>query len=144
MTNYIQKKNNLRKRYESSGKINKNLEKQININSYYTKSTICYIKRQILIVYHLLDKSLESWWTISPNPSLRKRRPVEPAFKESDFRPIYRMMKSNLFEMFQGEVSRLSATLTEPEIIKEVRTLSRDICETSQNTRLRKKTISNE
>jgi hypothetical protein len=143
MIDYLQKSKVLQRRYESSGKIDKSLEKQIKITSYYTRSTICYIKRQILIIYYLLDKSLESWWTTSPNPAIRKRRPVAPAFLESDFKPAYRIMKSSLVEWFRGEVSRLTSSVTEPEMIKEVRTLRRDVCESDKNNRLVKKTTSN-
>jgi len=143
MIDYLQKSKILQRRYESSGKIDKSLEKQIKITSYYTRSTICYIKRQILIIYYLLDKSLESWWTISPNPAVRRRRAVAPAFLEADFKPAYRIMKSSLIEWFRGEVSRLTSSVTEPEMIKEVRTLGRDVCESDKSNRLVKKTTSN-
>jgi len=143
MSDYLQKTTTLQRRYKTAGQINKSLEKQIKITSYYSRSTICYIKRQIMIVYYLLDKSLESWCTISPNPAVRKRRPVAPAFLEADFKTAYIIMKSSLIEWFRGEVSRLTSAIAEPELIKEVRTLSRDVCESDKGNRLVRKTVTN-
>jgi hypothetical protein len=135
MMDSIQKSKILQKRYETSGKINKSLEKQIKLTSYSTNSTICYIKRQIKIIDHLLQKSLESWWTMSPSASNRKKRPVAPAFLDSDFSPAYRIMKSSLFEWFRGEVSRLSSTVSDPDILKEIRKLVQDTCESDKGNR---------
>jgi hypothetical protein len=143
MINYLQKTKVLQKRYETGVQIDKSLEKQIKMTSYYSHSTICYIKRQIIIIYHLLNKSLESWWTTSPNPAVRKRRAIAPAFLEADFRPAYKIMKQSLFNFFRGEVSRLVSSITDPRLIKEVRTLARDLCDDNTNTRLVKKTTSN-
>jgi hypothetical protein len=143
MMDYLQKSKILQKRYETSGRIDTSLEKQIKKASYYTNSTICYIKRQILVIYYLLDKSLESWWTMSPSVASRKRRAVAPAFLESDFKPAYRIMKSSLFEWFRGEVSRLTSTVSDPDMLKEIRTLGKDVCESDKGNQLIKKTVSN-
>jgi hypothetical protein len=143
MTSYIQKSKILQKRYEISTKIDTSLEKQIKATSYYTHSTICYIKRQIIIIYYLLDKTLESWWTTAPISSSRKRRQVIPAFLESEFKPAYRIMKSGLFEWFRDQVSKLTSTILEPEMLKEIRTLGKDLCDSDNSNSLIQKTPSN-
>ena len=143
MMDYIQKSKILQIRYKTSATSNSSLDKQIKATNYYTTSTICYIKRQILIIYYLLDKSLESWWTISPDDSSRKRRPVTPAFLESDFKPAYRIMKSGLFEWFRDQVSRLTSTVSDPDMLREIRTLGKDVCDSDKNNHIVKKTVSN-
>lgn len=139
MIDYIQKTNMLQKRYKTGMEINKSLEKQIKMTSYHNKSTICYIKRQIKIIYHLLEKTLESWWTISPNPTMRKRRAIAPAFQESDFKPAYRIMKVSLTEWFKGEVSRIQSDIKESDLKIEIHSLSNDLCGDG-NIRTEKKT----
>ena len=91
MIDYIQKYNMIQARYSSDVIINKSLEKQITVTSYSFKTTICYIKRQILIIYHVLDKILESWWVT--NPPNRKVRPITPPILMTDFKPAYQIMK---------------------------------------------------
>ena len=140
MIDYIQKSNILQRRYESGGSIDKSLEKQIKLTSYYTRSTICYIKRQILIIYYLLDKSLESWWTTTPTD--RKKRPISPAFLENDFKPAYRNMKNELTEWFRGQISNLTSTVTNPKMLTEIRNLIHDTCDTGKNNSQKLKTTS--
>jgi hypothetical protein len=143
MSDYIQKTKVLQKRYETNGQINTSLNKKIKMSSYYNNSIICYIKRQIIIIYHLLDKSLESWWTTSPSSSERKARAISPAFAEADFKPVYRVMKNSLFNFFRGEVSRLATGIQQKDLAKEVRNLSKELCDDETNSRLVKKSISN-
>ena len=138
MTDYIQKSNFLQRRYESGGSIDTILEKQIKITSYYTQSTVCYIKRQILIIYYLLEQFLESWWTM--NPVSRRKRPVSPPFMEDDFKKAYRNMKNELTEWFRGEVSNLTKSVTNPKMITEVRNLINNTCDTHNSTSQKIKT----
>ena len=130
MNDYIQKSNILQRRYESGGNINKSLEKQIKITSNYTRNTICYIKRQILIIYYLLDQFLESWWT-TPTTITRKR--TKPVFIGTVFKPAYQNMKNELTNWFRGEISTLASTITNPKMLTEIRNLIRDTCETNSD-----------
>ena len=81
--NYIQKEASLQRRIDSDEKVNVSLEKEIENISNQTKTVICYIKRQIQIIYHLLEKTMESWW--ATRPSNDRWRPVDgkPAFVEN-------------------------------------------------------------
>ena len=105
--NYIQKEASLQRRIDSDEKVNVSLEKEIKNISNQTKTVICYIKRQIQIIYHLLEKTMESWW--ATRPSNDRWRPVDgkPAFVESEYGPTYRTMKSSLKEWFRSEISKL-------------------------------------
>lgn len=141
MMDYIQKTKILQRRLNTSGEINKSLQKQITNLSYYSRSTICYVKRQIMIVYHLLDRTLDSWWTTMPAPAERKRQPGGPVFVESEFKQEYRIMKGSLSEWFRTSISSLISELTDQALIKEVQTLVRDVCDSGKSSRLSEKGV---
>lgn len=119
--NYVQKYNLLSRKKNA----NQIFQKQVDNASAYYKTTVCYIKRQIVIIYHLLDRISDSWWTTTPSSPSRKRRPLGPAFLENDFKPAYRIMKSSLKEWFLSEITKIRSP---PELTNEIRKLSADLC----------------
>lgn len=128
--NYIQKESSLQRRINSSEKIDISLEKEIKNISEQTKTVICYIKRQIQIIYHILDKTMESWWATMPSSS-RFRPIANPAFSESEYRPTYRTMKSSLKSWFRSEISKLLSMVKSSKVINEIRSFNDDLCSPS-------------
>ena len=143
IVNYLQKLKILQKRRMVGSNINKSLEQTIKLTSAYTKVSVCYIKRQIHIIYSLFDYIIDSWWLKTSLPSSRKIRPVSPAFRESQFLPAYRNMKGALLSDFRSEISRLATGVTDSKINNEIRSLGDDLCGESKEFGMVKKTVSN-
>jgi len=135
MMNYIQKESSLQRRINASKNVNNTLEKEIAKVSSETKSVICYIKRQIQIIYHLLDKTLQSWWSTVPDDT-RVARLGSPAFKETDFRPSYQSMKSSLTTFFRSEISKMATMVKDTRVMNEIRSLGQDLCEKKMDTKI--------
>ena len=141
ITSFNQMSSMLQSRYNKKLDVNKLLEKEIKLSSYYTRSMLCYITRQINIVYYLLDKTLESIWTTAPDG----KQPRLPSFfKEDEFKRMYRDMKVGLSEWFREEISRYILTVKNPEMISEIRTLVNDSCNITSSKSVPSKTIKDE
>lgn len=136
MQRYAQKSKSIIRRY-SEEKVSESLQTEISQTASEYETTLCYLKRQVQIVYHLLNRISESWWV---RLSLdRKSRDIEPPYSQEDFLGAYNKMKVNLQQWYQTELAALLSSIADQRIQASIRSMSSDVCPESEEENLDQK-----
>jgi hypothetical protein len=126
ISSYTDSLHNANKKYQLKKNINISLEKKIKNTSNITVSSICYIKRQIIIINYLLEKVIDSWWTTSPD--MRHTRRFKPVFEHEEFKINYQNMKRSLDQDFFKKISTLKSNIADLNIKKEIDNIINNTC----------------
>jgi hypothetical protein len=126
ISSYTDSLNNANKKYQLKKNINISLEKKIKNTSNITVSSICYIRRQIIIINYLLEKVIDSWWTTSP--AMRHTRRFKPVFEREEFKINYQNMKRSLDQDFFKKISTLKSNISDSNIKKEIDNIINNTC----------------
>ena len=141
MKTYIEKVITMRNRMKQSEELSRQLEEEIKFMLYSSKSHICFIKRQITIIYKIISKlSKTSLVKERNNNSTRYNLKHGPLYNEDSFSSYINLTKFKLEEFFRVEVSRLSTFSKN----KALSLLSRSLLDFQcDNTNFTKNKISN-
>ena len=109
MKTYIEKVISMRNRMKRSENESKQLDEEIKFMLYSSKSHICFIKRQITIIYKIVSKLSQTNLVSNRINQLYKHKlTYGPLYSEQSFISHINSTKFELEELFRVEVSRLS------------------------------------
>lgn len=112
---YLQKMASLERRIQKNNQSSA-VERQAKLASYFTSTTVCYLKRQILIIYYLLNR-------IGSSEIMKKNINYWNLFSSNSKKTRY-----ELVNWFKIQINDLTKGVTNPDMLKTIQSYSKDIC----------------
>jgi hypothetical protein len=123
MRDFLQKINALERRIkQGKGAPDPAIERQMAMTSLFATSAICYMKRQIAIIFYLLTKVQSSKFVAG----------VESKYPVASYQSANRNLQVTVRAWFKSQLSELMKGVTNPQIAKTIQSFSKDLCGDAQ------------